>query len=104
MVGKEAGQVALRPRPRPRRGDAPAFLSICHVLEFEPIYREEAKGRQVASLKQGAKAPSGINDTEREGRSRSFMARDAAASPGRPGRVFPYKRRYGAPGAKFGTF
>jgi hypothetical protein len=63
-----------------RRGDAPQFLSICHVLEFEPIYREEAKGRQLASLKKGSTSPSGINDTEREGRSRLFMARDSAAS------------------------
>ena len=30
-----------------RRGDAPQFLSICHVLEFEPIYREEAKQRKI---------------------------------------------------------
>jgi hypothetical protein len=58
-----------------RRGDAPQFLSICHVLEFEPIYREEAKGRMLA----GKKTP-GINDTEGPGRSRVFMARDSAAS------------------------
>jgi len=31
-----------------RRGDAPQFLSICHVLEFEPIYRYEALKREVA--------------------------------------------------------
>jgi len=63
-----------------RRGDAPQFLSICHVLEFEPIYREEAKGRQ---KEHGGTAPgkhSGINDTEVSGRSRVFMARDSAAS------------------------
>ncbi len=59
-----------------RRGDAPQFLSICHVLEFEPIYREEAKGRQVRKPKD----LSGINDTEQTGRSRVFMARDSAAS------------------------
>lgn len=47
------------------------------ILEFEPIYREEAKGRQLASLKKGSTSPSGINDTEREGRSRVFMARDS---------------------------
>ena len=59
-----------------RRGDAPQFLSICHVLEFEPIYREEAKGRMMS----GKKTP-GINDTEgMAGRSRVFMARDSAAS------------------------
>jgi hypothetical protein len=33
------------------RGDAPQFLSICHILEFEPIYREEAKGRTLAGKK-----------------------------------------------------
>jgi len=34
-----------------RRGDAPQFLSICHVLEFEPIYREEAKQRKIRKPK-----------------------------------------------------
>ena len=29
-----------------KRGDAPQFLSICHVLEFEKIYEEEAKRRE----------------------------------------------------------
>ncbi len=45
------------------------------MLEFEPIYREEAKGRMMA----GKKTPC-INDTEGSGLSRHFMARDAAAS------------------------
>ena len=53
-----------------RRGDAPQFLSICHVLEFEPIYREEAAKRK----KSGTLC---INDTG--GPSRSFMARDAGS-------------------------
>ncbi len=34
--------------------DARQFLSISHVLEFEPIYREEAKGRAgVGAFAQG---------------------------------------------------
>jgi hypothetical protein len=45
------------------------------VLEFEPIYREEAKARQVRKPKD----LSCINDTEHKGVSRSFMARDAGA-------------------------
>jgi len=62
-----------------RRGDAPQFLSICHVLEFEPIYLEEAKGRMAEGGKKHGKV--GINDTTLEtGRSRLFMARDSAAS------------------------
>ena len=32
--------------PEVKRSDAPQFLSICHVLEFEKIYEEEAKGRE----------------------------------------------------------
>jgi len=54
---------------------------ICHVLEFEPIYREEAKGRQLAGLKKGSKLPSVATGNEREdGRMAYFMARDSAAS------------------------
>lgn len=48
----------------------------CRVLEFEPIYREEAKGRQVRKPKD----LSSINDTEQKGQTRVFMARDSAAS------------------------
>lgn len=61
-----------------RRGDAPQFLSICHVLEFEPIYREEALKRHTGRPSKNT----GINDTaiSEHGRSRLFMARDAAAS------------------------
>ena len=64
-----------------RRGDAPQFLSVCHVLEFEPIYREEAKGRQVEAGKHYGKGKdsSSINDTEAKGQFRKFMARDAGA-------------------------
>lgn len=66
------------------RGDAPQFLSICHVLEFEGLYREEAKGRQRAGQEKGravehGKVGSGINDTETTGRFRTFMARDSGA-------------------------
>lgn len=63
-------------------GDAPQFLSICHVLEFEPIYREEAKQRQREAGGPHPGKRSGINDTEplEAGRSRLFMARDSAAS------------------------
>ena len=53
-------------------GDAPQFLSICHVLEFEPIYREEAKGRM--STGGGKHIRVGINDTDPIGRSRTRMA------------------------------
>ena len=58
-----------------RRGDAPQFLSICRVLEFEPIYREEAQGR----MRAGKKSLS-TNGAEGKGQSRDFMARDAATS------------------------
>ena len=44
-------------------------------LEFEPIYREEAKGRMLA----GKKTLS-TNGAEGKGQSREFMARDSAAS------------------------
>ena len=65
-----------------RRGDAPQFLSICHVLEFEPIYREEAKQRQ---REHGGTAPgkhSVANGDEVLGKGRftKFMERDSAAS------------------------
>lgn len=62
-----------------RRGDAPQFLSICHVLEFESIYREEAKGR----MAQGGKIGKGVapcRTLSEKGRMTAFMARDAAAS------------------------
>lgn len=54
-----------------RRGDAPQFLSICHVLEFEPIYKAEADKR----AKAGTPCANGTG-----GLSRFFMARDSAAS------------------------
>jgi len=67
-----------------RRGDAPQFLSICHVLEFEPIYAEEAKQRRVEIGKQTGRGHkrSCSNGTEplEEGSTRAFMARDSAAS------------------------
>ena len=67
-----------------RRGDAPAFLSICHVLEFEDIYKAEAKDRKVEIGKQTGRGHkrSCANGTEplEEGSTRTFMARDSAAS------------------------
>ena len=81
-----------------RRGDAPQFLSICHVLEFEPIYRYEAVQRQVKAGERGKeggrghKKPSSTNGAEGLGKgrwdmrhivagpTRDFMARDSAAS------------------------
>jgi len=69
-----------------RRGDAPQFLSICHVLEFEPIYREEAKARMLA----GKKTLS-TNGAEGKGQSRDFMARDSAASKNSVERVLYIK-------------
>lgn len=71
-----------------RRGDAPKFLSICHVLEFEPIYRAEAKERKHEGqikgglIRQG-KSASGMADTASldSGRFRAFMARDATTGP-----------------------
>jgi hypothetical protein len=65
-----------------RRGDAPQFLSICHVLEFEPIYREEADKR----AKAGTPVPNGD-----KGRSTIFMARDSAASKNSVERVLYVK-------------
>jgi hypothetical protein len=65
-----------------RRGDAPLFLSIIHVLEFEPIYREEAKKRQAdggtkhGKLLQTKGMKSCLNEA---GLSTGFMARDAGA-------------------------
>ena len=55
---------------------------LCLVLEFEPIYREEAKARRVEIGKQTGRGHkrSSINDTEPFGQSRAFMARDAAVS------------------------
>jgi len=47
------------------------------ILEFEPIYKEEAKGREKMGGR-GHKKVS-IKDTDLlTGQSRSFMARDAA--------------------------
>ena len=69
-----------------RRGDAPQFLSICHVLEFEPIYQEEARLRRLEGEKKGGlarhgKPAPGINDTTSSGpdRSRTRMAEDSCA-------------------------
>lgn len=70
-----------------RRGDAPQFLSICHVLEFEPIYREEAKERQI-------RKPKDLSSTigaEQKGQTRDFMARDSAASKNSVERVLYIK-------------
>lgn len=72
-----------------RRGDAPQFLSICHVLEFEPIYREEAKQRQ---RQHGGTAPgkhSCINNAEVKGKTtRERMAEEACVSQNSVERVF----------------
>ena len=60
-----------------RRGDVPKLIAVFHVLEFEPLYIEEARNRQ---KEHGGTAPgkhSGIKDTEVLGRSRLFMARDS---------------------------
>lgn len=75
-----------------RRGDAPAFLSICHVMEFEPIYREEAAQRQLEGQKKGGlirqgKSASVSTDTEAEGRYSEFMARDAGCKSASISRV-----------------
>jgi len=84
-----------------RRGDAPQFLSICHVLEFEPIYREEAKQRQ---REHGGTAPgkhSVANGDEVLGKGRftKFMERDSAASEMSVARVL-YVKAHDA--ARFG--
>jgi len=66
-----------------RRGDAPQFLSICHVLEFEPIYREEAAARMLSgkgadgSGGRGHKKTLVPTGTEVSGRFTDQMARDA---------------------------
>lgn len=70
-----------------RRGDAPLFLSIVHTLEFEPIYREEAKQRQAeagtkhGNLLQIKKMKCGLIEAtpQEAGRSTGLMARDAGA-------------------------
>ena len=69
-----------------RRGDAPQFLSICHVLEFEPLYREWAKERQKehGGTAPGKKKHSVTNGDEvlddGYGRTTDAMARDACCS------------------------
>jgi len=52
------------------RGDSPKFLSIYHVLEFEEIYREEAKKRMMA----GTPCANGTG-----GLTHACMARDSGA-------------------------
>ena len=49
-------------------------------MEFEPIYREEAKGRQRLSPGRGQKVCTNGADLLEKGTSREFMARDSAAS------------------------
>jgi hypothetical protein len=71
-----------------RRGDAPQFLSVCHVLEFEPIYKSEADNREKA----GTLVTNGY-----KGRSAFFMARDSAASEHSVQRVL-YIKAHGHPG------
>lgn len=61
------------------------------IFEFEPIYREEAKGRQ---KEHGGTAPgkhSCTNGAEVLGTSREFMARDSAASKNSVERVLYIK-------------
>ena len=50
-----------------------------HVLEFEPIYTEEAKARERLSEGRGKKKV-GINNPDLFGGYRKFVARDAAVS------------------------
>lgn len=60
-----------------RRGDTPRFFRICRVLEFESIYREEAKERQ------GIRTDIRTNYPNVEkGKMTECMARDAETSHG----------------------
>jgi len=65
-----------------RRGDISKFLSICHVMEFEPIYRKEAKKRKIeAGKKHGKGHPKVIPKVSiTYGPTVVFMAKDSGTS------------------------
>lgn len=60
-----------------RRGDTPRFFKICRVMEFESIYHEEAKERQIRKPKDSV---SKIFTNKDKGKMTECMARDAETS------------------------
>lgn len=70
-----------------RRGDISKFLSICHVMEFEPIYREEAKKRS------GTRTDLRPKVDQRFGRVRNFMAKESGTGHSTLENIL-YIRRY----------
>jgi len=74
-----------------RRGDISKFLSICHVMEFKPIYRKEAKKRMLS----GKKIDPSNTLTRGSGRITEFMAKDSGAGSYSVERVL-YIRKHGA--------
>ena len=60
-----------------REGRADGLCAVDHVLEFEPIYREEAKGRMAEGGKKHGKVSTNGADLPEKGQARDFMARDS---------------------------
>jgi|GEM_PF-3277249 len=83
-----------------RRGDVSKFLNICHVMEFEPIYREEAKKRQKEHGKTEPGKPKTLPPTVgvsvlNKGEAVEFMAKDSGTSRHSVDRVL-YIQKYDA--------
>ena len=77
-----------------RRGDVSKFLNVCHVMEFEPIYREEAKRRQGHGKTAPGKTlnPTAGGSVLNKGEATEFMAKDSGVSHSVIERIFYIKK------------